>query len=197
MSGLTLVYSRALKRGDHVIVGATGCEVEGVVVEVGALATRIVTMRNQEATVPNAVVVANPIRNFSRQSADDGTLASVKVTIGYDAPWRQVHALLEDAARRTAGVRARPAPRVMQTSLSDFYVEYELMVNIDRPLERIQIVSRLHANIQDAFNEHGVQIMSPHFLAQPAAPVTLPRSAWFAAPAPPAEDPPPGPDRPA
>ncbi len=183
MSGLTLVYSRALKRGDHVVIGAPGSEVEGVVTEVGALATRIVTMRNQEATVPNAVVVGNPIRNFSRQSGDDGTLVSAKVTIGYDAPWRQVHAMLEEAARRTGGVRARPAPRVLQSSLADFFVEYELLVNIDRPLERLQIMSCLNANIQDVFNEYGVQIMSPHFLGQPDQPVVVPQSRWHAAPA--------------
>ncbi len=183
MSGLTLVYSRALKRGEHVIIGAPGNEVEGVVTEVGALATRIVTMRNQEATVPNAVVVGNPIRNFSRQSGEDGTLVSAKVTIGYDTPWRQVHAMLEEAARLTPGVRARPAPRVLQAALSDFYVEYELLVNIDRPLERLQIMSGLNANIQDVFNEYGVQIMSPHFLGQPADPVVVPRSRWHAAPA--------------
>jgi hypothetical protein len=183
MSGLTLVYSRALKRGEHVVIGAPGSEVEGVVAEVGALATRFVTMRNQEATVPNAVVVGNPIRNFSRQSGDDGTLVSSKVTIGYDAPWRQVHAMLEEAGRRTSGVRSRPAPRVLQSALSDFYVEYELLVNIDRPLERLHIMSSLNANIQDVFNEYGVQIMSPHFLGQPADPVVVPQSRWHAAPA--------------
>jgi small-conductance mechanosensitive channel len=175
MSGLTLVYARALKRGDHVVIGASGSEVEGVVIEVGTLATRIATMRNQEATVPNAVVVANPIRNFSRRAGEDGTLASVKLTIGYDAPWRQIHALLEMAAARTEGIRSSPAPRVMQTALSDFYV--------DRPLERVRTVSRLNAAIQDLFNEHGVQIMSPHFRNQPDAPVVVPRDRWFAAPA--------------
>ena len=183
MSGLTLVYSRALRRGDHVAIGAPGSEVEGVVAEVGALATRIVTMRNQEATVPNAVVVGNPIRNFSRQSGDEGTLVSAKVTIGYDAPWRQVHAMLAEAAKRTAGIRAQPAPRVLQASLADFYVEYELLINIDRPLDRLQILSTLNANIQDVFNEYGVQIMSPHFLGQPDLPVVVPQSRWHAAPA--------------
>jgi small-conductance mechanosensitive channel len=183
MSGLTLVYSRALKRGDHVVIGAPGSEVEGVVTEIGALATRIVTMRNQEATVPNAVVVGNPIRNFSRQAGDDGTLVSAKVSIGYDAPWRQVHAMLEEAARRTSGIRTQPAPRVIQGSLADFYVEYELLVNIDRPLDRLQIMSTLNASIQDVFNEYGVQIMSPHFLGQPAESVVVPQERWHAAPA--------------
>ncbi len=114
MSGLTLAYSRALRRDDHVVIGASGSEVEGVVTEIGALATKVATMRNEEATIPNAVVVANPIRNFSRQAGADGTLISTHVTIGYDAPWRQVHAMLEEAARRTKALRATPPPRVRQ-----------------------------------------------------------------------------------
>jgi small-conductance mechanosensitive channel len=190
MSGLTLVYSRALRRGDHVFIGAPGTEIEGVVTEVGTLATKIVTMRNEEITVPNAVVVANPIRNFSKLAEGEGTLVSTRVTIGYDAPWRQVHAMLEEAARRTPGLRAAPAPRVAQRGLADFYVEYELFANIDRPLDKVHTLSRLHAAIQDVFNEYGVQIMSPHFLGQPADPVLVRKENRHAAPAPPPPAPP-------
>jgi small-conductance mechanosensitive channel len=184
MSGLTLVYSRALRRGDHVFIGAAGSELEGVVTEVGTLATKIMTMRNEEITVPNAVVVSNPIRNFSKLAEGEGTLISTRVTIGYDAPWRQVHAMLEEAARRTPGLRGKQAPRVAQRGLSDFYVEYELFANIDRPLDKVHTLSRLHAGIQDVFNEYGVQIMSPHFLGQPAEPVLVRKDNWHAAPAP-------------
>jgi small-conductance mechanosensitive channel len=184
MSGLTLVYSRALRRGDHVFIGAAGAEIEGVVTEMGTLATKIMTMRNEEITVPNAVVVANPIRNFSKLAEGEGTLISTRVTIGYDAPWRQVHAMLEEAARRTPGLRPMPAARVAQRGLQDFYVEYELFANIDRPLDKVHTLSRLHAHIQDVFNEYGVQIMSPNFRSQPDQPVLVKKENWHAAPAP-------------
>jgi len=183
MSGLTLVYSRALRRGDHVVIGASGSEVEGVVTEIGALATKVTTMRNEEATIPNAVVVANPIRNFSRHADEEGTLVSTHVTIGYDAPWRQVHAMLEEAAGRTKALRTTPSPRVRQRALLDFYVEYWLFANIDQPLDKPVILSQLNANIQDVFNEYGVQIMSPNFVLQPAAAVGVPPEKWYAAPA--------------
>jgi len=179
MSGLVLVYSRALRRGDYVSIGET----EGVVAEVGTLATKIRTMRNEEVTIPNAVLVANPIRNYSKMAGDQGTMISTRVTIGYDAPWRQVHALLVLAASRTPGLRSQPAPYVYQRALSDFYVEYELFVFVDRPIERIPMLSTLHAQIQDAFNEAGVQIMSPHFLGQPAQAVVVPKAAWDPPPA--------------
>lgn len=178
MSGLVLVYSRALRLGDHVVVGRDGDSVEGVVQEVGTLATKLKTMRNEEITIPNAVLVSNPIRNYSRLSATQGTKMSTKVTIGYDAAWRQVHALLLKAAEATDGLRRDPAPFVLQRALSDFYVEYELFAYLDKPLERLPRLSELHQNIQDAFNEAGVQIMSPHFYEQPAQAVVVPKQRW-------------------
>ena len=150
--------------------------VEGVVTGVAALATKVVNMRNEEITIPHSVLIANPIHNFSKLAGAQGTLVSTRVTIGYDTPWRQVHGMLIAAAQGTPGVRANPVPFVYQRGLSDFYVEYELFASIDRPLERVVILSALHANIQDRFNEQGVQIMSPHFLSQPESPVLVPPS---------------------
>lgn len=179
MSGLVVVYSRSLKKGDFVSVNG----IEGVVDDVGALAVKVKTMRNEEVTVPNAVITSSAIHNYSKRSGELGTLVSTRVTIGYDTPWRQVHALLVQAALAAAGVRTAPAPFVYQRALSDFYVEYELFAYIDRPLERVPIVSGLHQAIQDAFNQHGVQIMSPHFYDQPPQPVVVPPARWFDAPA--------------
>ena len=175
MSGLVLVYSRALRVGDHVVSGRGDDAIEGVVQQVGVLATKLVNVRNEEITIPNAVLVNNAIKNYSRLSERSGTLFSAHVSIGYDAPWRQVHALLLSAAARTPRLRQEPKPYVLQRALNDFYVEYELLAHLDRPLERIQVLSHLHENIQDAFNEAGVQIMSPHFLTQPDRPVVAPR----------------------
>jgi small-conductance mechanosensitive channel len=179
MSGLVVVYSRSLAKGDFVDVNG----VQGVVAEMGALAAKVVNVQNEEVTIPNSVVVASPIRNYSKLGSTLGTLITTKVTIGYDTPWRQVHALLVDAALETAGVRNEPAPYVYQRALSDFYVEYELFASIDEPSHRIPVLSALHASILDAFNRHGVQIMSPHYLGQPAESVVVPKERWFAEPA--------------
>ncbi|MBQ0944731.1 mechanosensitive ion channel [Ideonella sp. 4Y16] len=183
MSGLVVVYSRSLRKGDFVAVGST----EGVVSEVGALAVKLVTMRNEEVTLPHSLLTSQPIRNYSKLAGTQGTLLSTTVSVGYDAPWRQVHALLTEAAHATPGVRAEPAAFVHQRALNDFYVVYELFAHIDQPLERVAILSALHAAIQDAFNRHGVQIMSPHFLAQPEQPVVVPPARWWTPPARPPE----------
>lgn len=167
MSGLVVIYSRALSRGDCVRIGET----EGVVTEVHILSTRLVTIQGEEVTIPNTVVVNGPVKNFGRARAGQGALVSARVSIGYDAPWRQVHTLLLGAAKETAGLRSEPAPYVLQRALDDFYVQYELIAAVEKPVDRPLVASELHARIQDAFNAAGVQIMSPHFVLQPRNPV--------------------------
>lgn len=169
MSGLMLTYSRALRVDDFVRVG----DVEGTVLDVGILSTKIRTIAREEVTVPNAVVISRETVNFTRY-ADEGVALNTTVTIGYDTPWRQVEALLVEAAARTEGLREEPAPFVLQTGLSDYYPEYRLMAVIDEPATRGKVLSTLHANIQDLFNEYGVQIMSPHYRADPPEPLLVP-----------------------
>jgi len=185
MAGLLVVYSRALRAGEMVKVGDTF----GVVTEVGTLSTKVTTLSLEQVTIPNAVLMSSTVTNYSRLAGEGGAILSTKVTIGYDTPWRQVHALLLLAAERTDAVRKEPKPFVLQTALSDFYVEYELRVHLDGPENRFTILSDLHAQIQDAFNEYGVQIMSPHFMLQPDGTVVVKRDQWNAAPASPASAP--------
>jgi small-conductance mechanosensitive channel len=178
MSGLFVVYSKALKTGEWVKINET----EGEVLEVGLLAAKIRTIEGQEVTIPNSVLVATSTKNFTRLGHPDGLTLSSTVTIGYDAPWRQVHALLELAAERTPNIRRSPSPYVIQKQLSDFYVEYTLIARLENEPRRIETVSNLNSAIQDAFNEFGVQIMSPHFMVQPNNTVIVPRDKWDALP---------------
>lgn len=179
MSGLVLMYARALRLGDYVRIG----DVEGTVTEVGMLSTKVRTTKREEVTIPNALLVSQVTQNFSRLEGDGGVIVHTTVTIGYDTPWRQVHALLELAASRTDGVRRDPRPFVLQLGLADFYPQYQLNVHLEHAHDRIPVLSVLHANIQDAFNEHGVQIMSPHYLADPATPKVVPPREWRRPPA--------------
>jgi small-conductance mechanosensitive channel len=142
------------------------------------LSTKLLTRKKEEITIPNAVLVGTKTVNYSRQASDGGSMVGTTITIGYDAPWRQVHEMLLHAADQTSGVRKEPQPRVWQIALSDFYVEYELVVNLDHPEDRLPVLSELHMHIQDAFNEQGVQIMSPHFESQPKEKVFVPKAQW-------------------
>jgi small-conductance mechanosensitive channel len=182
MSGLTLTYSRAMRAGDFVRIG----EVEGTITQLGGLSTKVKTPRGEEVTIPNAVVMSQVTTNYSRFAATEGVYVPTSLTIGYDTPWRQVHALLLLAAERTPGIRATPKPTVRQPALQDFYVQYTLLICLEQPNTRSATLTALHANIQDAFNEYGVQIMSPNYEADPNSRKVVPPEEWYAAPAKPA-----------
>ena len=179
MSGMMVTYSRAVRVGDFVRIG----EVEGTVTHLGTLSTKVRNARNEEITIPNAVVASSAAVNFSRHADTDGVFTPTSVTINYDTPWRQVQALLVLAADRTPGIRKQPKPVVLQTALGDFGVTYALLVCLEQPNRRLATLAALHANIQDAFNEFGVQIMVPAYEGDPGEPKVVPPSRWFDAPA--------------
>src|SRR5262249_60700638 len=95
----------------------------------------------------------------------------------------EAQALRRGAAARRAELGREPPPEVLQTALSDLYVQYSLRVRLREPHRRRVVHSALNSSIQDVFNENGVQIMSPHYVNDPAAPVTVPKARWFEPPA--------------
>jgi len=180
-NGLILMFTRTIRPGEYVRIG----EHEGTVVELGAFTTRIRTGLGEELTLSNSIVAGTVTRNYSRTVKGVGFVVDANLTIGYDTPWRQVEAMLVEAARRTPGILAEPKPVVFQTALSDYYPEYRLVAQAvpSEPRPRARVMSDLHANIQDVFNEYGVQIMSPHYLADPPDAKIVPKDRWHLAPA--------------
>ncbi len=159
VAGVILTYMRAFKLGDRVRIADT----VGDVVDKNLLVTRVRSIKNVDITIPNSMVLGSHIINYSSIAHECGLILNTTVTIGYDAPWRQVHQLLISAARATENILESPAPFVLQTALNDFYVSYEINAYTDRPNAMAQTYSTLHQNIQEMFNEAGVEIMSPHY----------------------------------
>jgi small-conductance mechanosensitive channel len=179
VAGVILTYMRAFKVGDVVEIAGS----RGIVTGVSLLVTRIRTPKKVEITIPNSMVLGTHVTNFSSAAREGGVILHTSVTIGYDAPWRQVEALLLMAAERTPGLLREPSPYVLQEELGDFYVTYQLNVATDAPQKMNRIYSDLHKNIQDAFNEYGVQIMSPNYEADREVPTVVPKAHWYAPPA--------------
>ena len=161
IAGVILTYTRAFRNGDRVQIADT----VGDIVSKTLLATQIRTIKNVQITIPNSLVLGSHIINFSASAKGQALILHTSVTIGYDAPWRHIHALLIDAATKTSGILPEPGPFVLQTSLDDFYVSYQINAYTDDPSGMAGIYSDLHQNIQDTFYEAGVEIMSPHFHA--------------------------------
>ena len=159
VAGIVITYTRAFKVGDRVRIADT----EGDIVERSAFVTRIRTPKNEDVAVPNSMVMNNFIVNHSAQARATGLLLHTTVTIGYEVSWKRVHELLIEAAQATECVLDEPAPFVLQTSLDDNYVAYELNAYIREVSKKATIMSDMHANIQDAFSAANIEILSPSY----------------------------------
>ncbi|WP_077155651.1 mechanosensitive ion channel family protein [Bacteroides bouchesdurhonensis] len=161
MAGMVITYMRPFKLGDRIKLNDT----VGDIIEKTPLVTRIRTPKNEVVTVPNSFVMSSHTVNYSASAREYGLIIHSEVSIGYDVPWRQVNQLLIDAALNTPGVLDDPRPFVLETSLSDWYPVYQVNAYIKEADKMAQIYSDLYQNIQDRFNEAGVEIMSPHYMA--------------------------------
>lgn len=163
VAGLVITYMRPFKIGDFIKIG----DVSGEVIEKTALVTRIRTPKFEDITIPNSTVLSSTSTNYSAntKNATDGLLIHTTVTIGYDVPWAAIYKALIEAALKTEMIEQTPAPFVLQTSLDDFYVSYQINVYTKAPTKQPRIYSSLHQNIQDSFNAAGIEIMSPHYNA--------------------------------
>ena len=179
IAGYSMTYRRAFKLGDVVQIG----EVMGVVSGVRLQVTHVRTIKNEEVVVPNSQILNASVTNFSSLAKSDGLILHTTVGIGYETPWRQVEAMLLEAARRTPRLMTEPPPFVFHLSLGDFCVTYELNVYCRDPLKMRATYTDLHRCILDVFNEYGVQIMTPAYEGDPEVPKIVPKDQWYQAPA--------------
>ncbi len=163
VAGLVITYMRPFKIGDRIKIG----DITGDVIEKSLLVTRIRTIKNENITIPNSTILAGSTVNYTSSAKESGLILHTGVTIGYDVPWKQVHELLLKAATATNGIMQdeNHKPFVLQTSLDDFYVAYQINAFTEQSHRMAGIYSDLHQNIQDQFNEAGVEILSPHYRA--------------------------------
>ena len=161
IAGLVITYMRPFKLGDRIKLNDT----TGNVIEKTPLVTRIRTPKNEVVTIPNSFIMSSQTEKNTPSARDYGLIIHSEVSIGYDIPWRKTHQLLIEAALNTPGVVDDPRPFVLETSLQDYYPVYQVNAYIKDANQLAQVYSDLHQNIQDRFNEEGIEIMSPHYIA--------------------------------
>lgn len=161
VAGIVITYMRPFIIGDRVKIG----ESMGDVLEKNLLVTRIRTIKNEEITIPNATIINAHLWNYSKSAGSIGIILHTSVTIGYDVPAKKVIELLLNAAENTKNLSREFKPFVLQKSLGDFYVEYELNVYTKQPKKMAMLKSDLNSSIRETFNQANVEILSPHYSA--------------------------------
>jgi small-conductance mechanosensitive channel len=179
IAGYSLTYRRAFRMGDRVKIG----EIVGDIIAVRLQVTHVRTLKNEEVIIPNSQILNSEVTNYSSMAHQPGVILHTTIGIGYETPWRQVEAMLLIAAQRTPGTLKVPAPFVLQKSLGDFAIVYELNVYSNDEHSMPRQYTALHHQILDIFNEYGVQIMTPAYERDPDAPKVVPKQQWFSPPA--------------
>jgi small-conductance mechanosensitive channel len=179
LNGIVLTYMDSFAVGDYIQIGETS----GYVESTSLFVTRLRNRQGRLITIPNSEVLSNQITNFSMAAGEKTLSLSVNAGIGYDTPWRQVEAILLNAARKTRTVKESPAPFVLELSLDSFQVMYELTVFLTGEARINQVAAELRRNMLDEFNLYGIQILTPSYMADPPRPAVVPKENWYAAPA--------------
>lgn len=161
VAGMVITYMRPFKLGDVVKIG----DITGAVLEKSLLVTRLKTIKNEIITIPNSAILNGNTVNYTSLCVNEGLIIHSTLTLGYDIPWKTIHDLLINAALGTEGVVKEKQPFVLQTSLDDWYVSYQVNAYVNKPEIMALIYSELHKNIHEAFDAAGVEIMSPHYQA--------------------------------
>ncbi len=161
VAGLVLTYMRSFSLGDRVKIG----DLSGDIIEKSLLVTRIRTTKNEVISVPNSQVMNSHTINYSADSQEKGLIIHTNLTMSYETRWQTVHQLAIKAALRVEFIEAEPAPFVLQNSLDDFYITYQINAYTKHPNKQAQIYSELHKSLMDVFHEADIELLSPHYNA--------------------------------
>jgi small-conductance mechanosensitive channel len=161
VAGIVITYMRPFQIGDRVKIMDT----VGDVVDKTLLVTKLKTLKNEDVTIPNALIINNHLVNYSANAKEDGLILHTSVTLGYDVDYDLVEKLLLRAAKQAMLIQRDPKPFVLQKSLEDNYVNYELNVYTKQAAKMALIYSDLNRKILEVFNEEGVEILSPKYVA--------------------------------
>lgn len=166
LAGLFVIYRRSTSIGDRIQIG----EHVGDVIQIKLMETHLKSIKNELISIPNAQLMNSDVINFSKKIDGSGLLLHTTVGIGYEEPPAKIEAMLIEAVSRTKGLKAKPEPFVLWTSLADYAINYQVNAFTTRGSSIPRIKSDLHRNIVAVFNENKVQIMTPSYVADPPDP---------------------------
>ena len=170
LAGIFVIYRRSTSIGDRIKIG----EYVGDVVAIKLMETHLKSIKNELVSIPNVMLMNSDVINYTSQTDDDGLLVNTIVGIGYEEPQAKVEKMLIEAALRTAYVEKTPKPFIFRNALADYAVNYQVNAYTKCGPKLPLIMSDLHANILDVFNENKVQIMTPSYMADPDDPKIAP-----------------------
>lgn len=154
-SGLILLMERPVRVGDTVVVG----DVWGTIQKIGLRSTIMLTLEQSEMIVPNGDLVSEKVINWTLTSP----IARIIMPVGvaYGSPIADVLRILEEAATAHPSVLKGPPPEALFIAFGDSSLDFELRVWVQNIRLRLEVRSRVLAEIDRRFREAGIEIPFP------------------------------------
>ncbi len=164
VSGLILLWERAIRVGDWVVLG----DEQGYVKRINVRSTEIETFDRATMIVPNSNLVTGVVKNWLRGDK----VGRVKILLaphsGVDP--EQIRDILLAAARAQDGVLRIPAPQVMFLGMEAAQFRFELWCYLEDVEQSTRVRSDLHFDLYKRLADAGIKIAAP---PTPAAPTVV------------------------
>ncbi len=169
VSGLILLWERAIRVGDWVVLG----DEQGYVKRINVRSTEIETFDRATMIVPNSNLVSGVVKNWLRNDRVGRIKIALAPHAGVDP--EQVRGILLAAAKAQDGVLRIPAPQVMFMAMEAAAFRFELWCFVEDVEQSTRVKSDLHFDIHRRLAEAGVSIAA----APPQPPTTIVQLAGF------------------
>jgi len=158
-AGLALQLERPYRAGDWISVSDDFGEYLGRVVQIAWRATRIVTPRLEEITLPNSLIAKRPLRNYGPGTQPVGV--DFDISIAYSVPPNTVRTEVIAALGEISTVLKTPAPLCRLKAFGDSGVLYSVRFFVldfnDSPVAQDEAHTRLWYRLSRA----GIEIPYP------------------------------------
>ncbi|CAN7514380.1 mechanosensitive ion channel [Pseudoxanthomonas sp. LjRoot143] len=148
VSGLILMFERPVQPGDAVDISGT----TGRVRAIGMRATTVRTYDGADVVVPNGMLLADKVTNWTL--TDQNRRVDVDLGVAYGSDVTRVMQLLQETTRATPGIADDPAPAVLFTGFGasslDFAIRAWTHQFDDWSTIRSDLMSRLYAALAGA-----------------------------------------------
>jgi len=158
VSGLILLWERAVRVGDWIIVGSD----QGFVRRINIRSTEIETIDRAQVIIPNSSLITGVVKNLVRNDRTGRIV--IPVTVAGAADPEKVREVLFAAAKGNDRVLKIPAPQIFFTGMSGSALTFELAAFISDVETMARVRSDLHFEIFKQIKEKGF------FNAAPADP---------------------------
>jgi small-conductance mechanosensitive channel len=155
VSGLIVLFERPVRVGDAVQVG----DVQGEVRRIGIRSTTVRTWEGAEAIVPNSMLVADRVTNWT--PAEQCRRLDIPVNVAYGTAPDQVLKVLDEVARAHPDVAANPVPQPLFLGFGDSALRFVLQVWTARLDRHVAVKSELGIAVYAALREAGMTIPFP------------------------------------